>query len=146
MKSPTNWMLSTMNAEPVKPLSEGIHTVQITAAVFHDDENYYSVSLKSLDCDHEQSTLRYYILKKDGSRNEPAIGTLNKLGFCIYGQYAGIPYPDDIVNGIVEASVSLQSYEGKTYVNVYEYHPVSASDLDIAKQSGLTTIDQYTEN
>lgn len=143
MITPTPWILSGMVAKTTVPLCEGNHTLQITEASFKDDENYYTVTLKSLDEEDEQSTLRYYILKKDGTRNEQAIGTLNKLGYCIYGVEAGIPNPEDIVNGIVRGFAKHTVYEGKEYVNIYEYNPVDKKTLEIAKESGIPTLDQY---
>ena len=143
MITPTPWLLSSMVAKTTAPLCEGNHTLQIAEASFKDDENYYSVTLKSLDNEDEQSTLRYYIIKKDGTRNEQAIGTLNKLGYCIYGVEAGIPNPSDIVNGIVRGFAKHTVYEGKEYVNIYEYNPVDRKTLEIAKESGIPTLDQY---
>lgn len=143
MITPTPWILSSMVAKTTVPLCEGNHTLQITEASFKDDENYYTVTLKSLDEEDEQSTLRYYILKKDGTRNEQAIGTLNKLGYCIYGVEAGIPNPEDIVNGIVRGFAKHNVYEGKEFVNIYEYNPVDKKTLEIAKESGIPTLDQY---
>lgn len=144
MKAPTNWILSSMNAVVTSPLSEGVHNLRIVDAKFNEDENYYAVTLSSLDKENEQSTLRYYILKKDGNRNEPAIGTLNKLGFCIYGQDAGIPYPQDIINGVVKATVRYSEYEGKSYVAIYSFEPVNRQTLDMVVQAGFPVIDQYT--
>lgn len=146
MITPTPWILSGMVAKAAVPLCEGNHTLQITEASFKDDENYYSLTLKSLDEEDEQSTLRYYIIKKDGTRNEQAIGTLNKLGHCIFGlpeDQVGIPNPEDIVNGIVRGFVKHTVYEGKEYVNIYEYNPVDKKTLEIAKESGIPTLDQY---
>lgn len=143
MITPTPWILSDMVAKTTVPLCEGNHTLQITEASFKDDENYYTVTMKSLDEEDEQSTLRYYIIKKDGTRNEQAIGTLNKLGYCIYGVEAGIPNPEDIVNGIVRGFAKHTVYEGKEYVNIYEYTPVDKKTLEIAKESGITVLDQY---
>ena len=143
MITPTPWILSSMVAKTTVPLCEGNHTLQITEASFKDDENYYTVTLKSLDEEDEQSTLRYYIIKKDGTRNEQAIGTLNKLGYCIYGVEAGIPNPEDIVNGIVRGFAKHNVYEGKEFVNIYEYTPVDKKTLEIAKESGITVLDQY---
>lgn len=143
MKAPTNWILSSMNAVVTVPLVEGTHNLRIVDAKFNDEENYYSVTLASLDEENQQSTLRYYILKKDGTRNEPAIGTLNKLGFCIYGQDAGIPYPQDIINGVVRAPVKYSTYEGKSYVSIYDYSPVNRQTLDMVAQAGFPVIDQY---
>lgn len=146
MITPTPWILSGMVAKATVPLCEGNHTLQITEASFKDDENYYSLTLKSLDEEDEQSTLRYYIIKKDGTRNEQAIGTLNKLGHCIFGlpeDQVGIPNPEDIVNGIVRGFVKHTVYEGKEYVNIYEYNPVDKKTLEIAKESGIPTLDQY---
>ena len=144
MITPTPWLLSTMHANVTSPLCEGRHTLQIVDAFFKEDENYYSVTLKSLDEENEQSTLRYYIIKKDGTRNEQAIGTLEKLGYCIYGVEAGPPNPDDIKNGIVKGFVKHAVYEGKEYVNIYEYDPVDKKTLEIAKESGIPTLDQYS--
>lgn len=143
MIQPTNWILSTMQAKETVPLSEGIHTLQIVEAVYNEEENWYGLTVKSLDEEGEQSRLRYYILKKDGTRNEQAIGTLNKVGYCIYGVDAGIPFPQDILNGIVRGHVKHTVYEGKEYVNIYEYAPVDISTLNIAKGAGLTVLDQY---
>lgn len=146
MITPTPWILSGMVAKATVPLCEGNHTLQITEASFKDDENYYSLTLKSLDEEDEQSTLRYYIIKKDGTRNEQAIGTLNKLGHCIFGlpeDQVGIPNPEDIVNGIVRGFVKHTVYEGKEYVNIYEYNPVDKKTLEIAKESGIIVLDQY---
>lgn len=146
MITPTPWILSSMVAKATVPLCEGNHTLQITEASFKDDENYYSLTLKSLDEEDEQSTLRYYIIKKDGTRNEQAIGTLNKLGHCIFGlpeDQVGIPNPEDIVNGIVRGFVKHNVYEGKEFVNIYEYTPVDKKTLEIAKESGITVLDQY---
>lgn len=146
MITPTPWILSGMVAKATVPLCEGNHTLQITEASFKEDENYYSLTLKSLDEEDEQSTLRYYIIKKDGTRNEQAIGTLNKLGHCIFGlpeDQVGIPNPEDIVNGIVRGFVKHTVYEGKEYVNIYEYNPVDKKTLEIAKESGIIVLDQY---
>lgn len=132
-----------MQAKEMVPLSEGIHNLQITEAVFNEEENWYGLTLKSLDEEGEQSRLRYYIVKKDGTRNEQAIGTLNKVGHCLYGVDAGIPFPDDIVNGILKGHVKHTVYEGKEYVNIYTYEPVDIQTLEIAKESGLTVLDQY---
>lgn len=143
MIQPTNWILSSMQAKEMVPLSEGIHNLQITEAVFNEEENWYGLTLKSLDEEGEQSRLRYYIVKKDGTRNEQAIGTLNKVGHCLYGVDAGIPFPDDIVNGILKGHVKHTVYEGKEYVNIYTYEPVDIQTLEIAKESGLTVLDQY---
>lgn len=146
MITPTPWILSGMVAKATVPLCEGNHTLQITEASFKEDENYYSLTLKSLDEEDEQSTLRYYIIKKDGTRNEQAIGTLNKLGHCIFGlpeDQVGIPNPEDIVNGIVRGFAKHTVYEGKEYVNIYEYNPVDKKTLEIAKESGIPTLDQY---
>lgn len=146
MITPTPWLLSSMVAKTTVPLCEGNHTLQIVDAAFKDDENYYSVTLKSLDEEDEQSTIRYYIVKKDGTRNEQAIGTLNKLGYCIFGlpeDKVGIPKPEDIKNGIVRGFVKHANYEGKEYVNIYEYNPVDRKTLEIAKESGIPTLDQY---
>lgn len=143
MITPTPWLLSNMVAKTIVPLCEGNHTLQITEASFKEDEDYYTITVKSLDEEDEQSTLRYYIIKKDGTRNEQAIGTLNKLGYCIYGVEAGIPNPVDIVNGIVRGFAKHTVYEGKEYVNIYEYNPVDKKTLEIAKESGIPTLDQY---
>lgn len=143
MIQPTNWILSSMQAKEMVPLSEGIHNLQIIEAVFNEEENWYGLTLKSLDEEGEQSRLRYYIVKKDGTRNEQAIGTLNKVGHCLYGVDAGIPFPDDIVNGILKGHVKHTVYEGKEYVNIYTYEPVDIQTLEIAKESGLTVLDQY---
>lgn len=143
MITPTPWILSTMVAKVTAPLCEGNHTLQITEASFNENENYYSVTMKSLDEEDEQSTLRYYVLKKDGTRNEQAIGTLNKLGYCIYGVEAGVPNPADIVNGIVRGFAKHTVYEGKEYVNIYEYTPVDKQTLNIVRESGIVTLDQY---
>ena len=133
-----------MHANVTSPLSEGKHTLQIVDATFKEDENYYSVTLKSLDEEGEQSTLRYYILRKDGTKNDQAIGTLEKLGYCIYGVEAGPPNPDDIKNGIVKGLVKHTVYEGKEYVNIFEYTPVDKQTFEIAKMSDIPVLDQYT--
>ena len=142
--TPTNWILSGMTAKVNTPLVEGIHNLRIVDAKFNDEENYYSVTLASLDEDNQQSTVRYYVLKKDGNVNDVAVGTLNKLGYCIYGVEAGIPCPQDIINGVVNAPVKISSYEGKSYVSIYDFNPVSRQTLDMVAQAGFPVIDQFT--
>lgn len=146
MIKPTNWILSTMQAKEMVPLCEGIHNLQIIEATFNEEENWYGITVKSLDEEDEQSRLRYYVVKKDGTRNEQAIGTLNKIGYCIYGVEAGVPFPQDIINGIVKGHVKHTIYEGKEYVNIFQYEPVDKQTLEIAAEAGLTVLDQHYES
>lgn len=148
MITPTNWQFSELKAKIDTPLSAGWHTLKIESAkLIQEDPEYYSVTLRDLENPEECTTFRYYLLKKDGTRNESAIGTLNRLGHCIYGVDAGVPYPDDIVNGIVKAEVKLRpSDDGSTtYRSIYDFFPVDALTLKVASEVGQT-IDQYVED
>lgn len=142
---PTKWEFSEMTAKEKTPLTEGAHTLRITGAGMDTDNNYYWLSLQDINDESQESTVRYYLIGKDGQRNERSVGTLNSLSYVIYGIKEGLPFPDDIINGIVNAEVKLTVAEnGKTYVNIYHYDPIDALTLEMAKSVG-TTIDQHTE-
>lgn len=142
MIKPTIWEFSEMKARETTPLGEGIQTLRITGARMDADRGCYTLSLQSVDDDSKESTLYYYLIKKDGTRNEKAVGTLNSLSRAIYGCDAGLPFPDDIVNGLVSADVRISEYEGRTYHNVYHFDPVDRTTLDSAAVLG-PVIDQY---
>lgn len=149
MIQPTKWQFSEMVAKTDTPLSAGWHVLRIESAkmVSEETSDYYSVTLRDIESPEQCTVFRYYLLKKDGTRNESAIGTLNKLGYCIYGVVAGIPNPVDIVNGIVKGDVKLTPNEekGTVFRSIYDFQPIDALTLRIASEVG-TTIDQYIED
>lgn len=147
----TKWNMSDWKAKADVPLSEGVHTLQVEYASIDDTTKAYSVTLRCVDSD-EVSQIRYFPVKKDGSRNNMAIGTLNSLGEAIFGQNVGIPWVDDILNGVVEADVKYSQEFVKAdgskghYINVYAYRPIKKETFEALKELGFKlNDDQYYE-
>lgn len=142
MMKPTAWELSEMIAKETSSLQPGEQVLRITAAKADLDGGVYTLTLQSVDDDSKESTMYYYLVKKDGTRNERAVGTLNSLSRAVYGCDAGVPFPDDMVNAIVSAEVKSNEYEGKRYLNVYRFDPVDRTTLEAAALLGPVA-DQY---
>lgn len=71
--------------------------------------------------------------------NPMSRNTLISLNFALFGERQGIPYPGDIVGGVVGAEIKYREYEGKKYVNIKKYSPVNA-DMVV-----YSSIEQYYE-
>lgn len=146
----TKWNMSDWIAKADMPLSEGMHVLQIENAEMDDQTHAYTVKLRCVESD-EVSTIKYFPVKKDGSRNNYAVGSLNSLGRALFGQDVGIPFMNDIINGVVKAEVTYNGEYVKTdgskgkYVNIYSYQPITKEMLESLRLAGFKLIDQYTE-
>ena len=147
----TKWFMSDWIAKADVPLTEGVHTLQVEFASLDDATKAYSVTLRCVDTD-QVAQIRYFPVKKDGSCNNMAIRTLNSLGEAIFGQNVGIPFVNDILNGVVEADVKYGKEFTKSdgskghYINVYSYRPIKKETYEALKELGFKlNDDQYYE-
>ena len=145
----TKWDMSDWIAKDDEPLTEGEHTLQIENAVLDDATKAYTLTLRCVETD-QVSTVKYFPVKKDGSKNKYAIGSLNSLGRALFGFEVGIPFMNDVLDGIVKANVQLGGEYAKSdgtkghYINIYSYSPIDKETYDVLKESGFKIIeDQY---
>lgn len=142
----TSWELSNEVEEVTIPIEAGEHDLYITSASYDNSEPsnpIYRIGLKSLQTNAE-FTQAYWMNAVDKStgaitKNKQARGTLISLGKALFGVEVGIPFPEDIVDGVVHAEVKMSKPNdaGKTYARIYQYEPVPQ---DIAMVAG---IEQY---
>lgn len=78
-------------------------------------------------------------------------GTLVSLGKALFGRDVGVPFYEDVINGIVHAEV-VQGKEfiredGSTghYLSIYSFRPVQSDVYDLVRDSGYPVIAQHTE-
>lgn len=128
----------------------GEHNVHIYDATFDAVNSKYTLYLEDVDTG-EIGRFGYHIKDKNGSLNQPVVNCLIGLGKALFGEVVGVPLFSDVINGVVHVKVVQgKNYindkgETKTFLNIYEFKPVSQDTLDQVKQSGLQTIEQYTE-
>lgn len=130
------------------PLSIGVHHLHIDKAMYVPDTGIFSLTLRSLDKD-ECSEMRFYMFKKDGTKNNMAIHTMNTLKRALTGTADGCLAPNRVENGIVLAEVKM----GKPYVNgsgetvaypqILDFEPVTADFFTMAAFSESTINGQY---
>ena len=82
--------------------------------------------------------------------NNRNVGVLISLGKALFGESVGVPYYEDVINGVVhvkvEAGKQFIREDGSTgqYNAIFHFDAVSADVLDLVRASGLPTIEQYS--
>lgn len=140
----TEWQYSdVVDATQIPPV-EGEQYLIILDALFNDETDEYSLTVKSLTNDAEFS-LRYWMTTRDPNSgailpNSKTRGTLLSLGIALAGEPIGIPNPVDIRGGVVQANLVLSkpNDKGRQYPRVYAFQAVP-EDIVL----GFATIDQY---
>lgn len=131
-----------------KPLSVGAHHLHIDKAMYNPDTKVFYITFRSLDND-ESSEFRYYMMKKDGSKNNMAIHTMNSLKAALTGKGDGCLLPNQIENGVVIAEVKLgkpfTNDKGETvqYTQILDFEPVTVDYFDMVAMSENVIPDQY---
>lgn len=146
----TEWEFANEIAENTNPkkLSVGIHHLHIDDGSYNPDTKVMSIKLRSLDNPGEVEEFKYYLNKKDGTKNGMAIGILNTLKGALSGDSKGILLPCDFINGIVMAEVNLgKPYEasnGQTYQNneIKKFEPIDVMYYAMASEVE-EVIEQY---
>lgn len=139
---PKQWKYSNEVEKESIPVEAGIRHLLITDARLTDDETYI-VEFEDLE-NEAVFSLRYWLNSIDDNGNiKPSAkdrGTLISLGKALAGRSIGIPYPDDIIGGVVEAEIFLKPNKAgdRFFPRAYKFNPVN-SDL-----ACLGTLDQYT--
>lgn len=140
----TEWEFSNEVDNKTIPPQEGEQFAQIMNATYNDKEGTYILTLQSLT-NNAEFNLHYWLFQKDengatlpNSRNR---GTLITLGRALAGEPIGIPFPADVIGGIVKVDVKFSKPDknGNIYPRVYAFSPVPE---DIA---AIASIDQYYE-
>ena len=138
----TQWQFSDEVDARSIPVEEGLRNMFIQDANYKEDSGEYSVSMVDLG-NNAEFKLRYWLYNVDPATNtrtsnSKARGTLISLGKALAGIEIGIPYPADIVGGVVSGDVRLgTSSRGTPFPKVYHFMPVDKYLADC----GL--IDQY---
>lgn len=146
----TDWKLLNYKAEEpgyVKP-EEGIRWLRIESAEYNDENCQYRVGLHDLTNDAHFSQVYFTkFADKNGNPrdNGLAFKTLKTLADALfYGEGIDVPYPDDIVGGVVRGKVQMEAKKSgdpeKKYARVYEYYPADKDMVD-----AFSDIDQYYE-
>lgn len=139
----TEWQYSDVVDATQIPAEEGAQFLMILDAIYNDESDEYTLSVKSLSNEAEFN-LRYWLTTRDQNGallpNSKSRGTLISLGVALAGEPIGIPNPVDIRGGVVQANVSMgkPNAKGVQYPRVYAFQAVPE---DIAL--GFATIDQY---
>lgn len=141
--TPTVWKYSNEVEKQDIPIETGYRHLLITDAVEDEDAGTYKLSFMDLGNDAEFNiTFWLNNISDNGtiSPNKKARGTLISLGKALAGAPIGIPFPGDIITGVVAADVTLspsKSNPDVSYARIYKFEPVSR---DFAMLGG---IDQY---
>lgn len=139
----TKWEFSDVVDATQIPVEEGTQYLLILDAIYNDESDEYTLSVKSLTNDAEFN-LRYWLTTRDQNGallpNSKSRGTLISLGVALAGEPIGIPNPIDIVGGVVQANVTMgkPNAKGNQYPRVYSFQAVP-EDIVL----GFATIDQY---
>lgn len=141
--TPTVWKYSNEVEKQNIPVEAGYRTLLITDAVEDESAATYKISFMDLGNDAEFSVTFWLNNISDTGMimpNTKARGTLISLGKALAGSPIGIPYPGDIISGVVAAEVTLQPSKkdpNTNFARIYRFEPVSR---DFAVLGGL---DQY---
>jgi hypothetical protein len=139
----TEWEFSDVVDATQIPAEEGVQYLLILDAIYNDESDEYTLSVKSLTNDAEFN-LRYWLTTRDQNGallpNSKSRGTLISLGVALAGEPIGIPNPVDIRGGVVQANVTMgkPNAKGVQYPRVYTFQAVP-EDIVL----GFATIDQY---
>ena len=144
----TEWEFSHAVAadKPVFPTAEaGDRYLKIIEAAYIPEDSKYLIRVQDLT-NNARFPLTYWmksIVKgtTELTTNDNSVRTLTSLGNALFfGQGVTVPFPDDIVGGVVIGRVKLvpdKDDPTKKYPRVYEFFPVPQ---DIAL---IADIDQY---
>lgn len=142
MYSNTKWKGSDMTADntPAENIEPGYRLLKITFADYicpEGKEPYYQIRARELGTGAIFSG-RYWF-EGDSQGAAGARATLISLNKALFGDNAqGVPYPPDIVGGIVGADVELNS---KGFTRVYKYS--AAPEKEVTENTDLE--DQHWE-
>lgn len=149
----TNWAGSEWTEDAVKkpePLSPGEYDLRIIDATFDPDTERYQIIVQDV-ITLAESRFSWFIKTKAGGLNPYSHGTLVSLGKALFGRDVGVPFYEDVINGIVHAEV-VQGKEfiredGSTghYLSIYSFKPVQSDVYDLVRDSGYPVIAQHTE-
>lgn len=140
----TEWKYSDEKEEVFAPVEPGIRDLIIEDARFSEGDEVYTIFFRDLENDAKFS-LRYWLITADENGNiKPDTrqrGTLITLGKALFGpeSNAGVPFPGDIIGGVVRAEVVLKPNAAgdKSFPRIYKYEPTTE---DLAY---CGTIEQY---
>ena len=139
----TEWQYSDVVDATQIPAEEGTQFLVILDAIYNDESDEYTLSVKSLTNEAEFN-LRYWLTTRDQNGallpNSKSRGTLISLGVALAGEPIGIPNPFDIRGGVVQANVSMgkPNAKGNQYPRVYSFQAVP-EDIVLS----FSAIDQY---
>lgn len=139
----TDWQYSDVIDPTQIPVEEGAQYLLILDAIYNEESDEYTLSVKSLTNDAEFN-LRYWLTTRDQNGallpNSKSRGTLVSLGVALAGEPIGIPNPVDIKGGVVQANVTMgkPNAKGVQYPRVYTFQAVP-EDIVL----GFSAIDQY---
>lgn len=140
----TEWEYSGVKEErPVyKDPLDGERYLFIEDASYDDDSTRYTLNVSDLGDRTVRYRLTYNLSRVDKVTGDlvPNISARNALvglGKALFGRDVGVPFPGDVIGGVVRAQVKLREYNGRNYANVYEYGTVS-EDMAV-----FAEIDQY---
>lgn len=125
--TPTNWELSNRVAQTktIRPLSEGEHVLRVVDSQYDYDTQRYKLKLRSFTNEGEESTLTFFLAKKDGSQNDRAVATLNAIAFAMSGNRETILSPEDMLNRFFCAPVVLGAERMNNYGEMVRYPEIS---------------------
>ena len=132
----TEWKYSDVTDAPA-PIVEGRRYLKITDCYYKEDGDRYVIVMEDLS-DEARFTLSYWLTDTRDGKNEPSSGarsTLLSLGAALNGAPCGIPYPDNVVGGVVVGDIK-KSQGG--YRRCFKFYPVPES------MAVFSDIDQYS--
>lgn len=138
----TSWQLSELKEEEKIPVIYGLRTMFIQHASYDEQGGIYKLSVMDLE-NRATFTLTYWLYSVDKITNERTVnnktrGTLTSLGKALAGYDIGVPFPGDVIGGVVGGDVvQSTSAKGTEYQRVYAFLPVEKYYADCG------TIDQY---
>jgi len=140
----TEWEFSNEEDQSYIPPEEGYRHLLIKGASLDEENLVYRVEFQDLQNEAEFS-IRYWMNKLNDSNvyvpDRSQRGTLVTLGHAVLGTEKGIPFPEDIIGGVVAANLMLKASTknpDKFYPRIYKYLPVTA------EWACLGSIDQFT--
>lgn len=137
----TVWEFSDETEKEDLP-QEGERYLFIRNAAYDENNAKYYLYMTDIG-DETQFILSYNLNKVDKNSgalmpNSRTRNTLITLNRALFDASSGIPFPDDIIGGVVQGKVVHREYNGRTYANVYSFEAVPE---DIALS--YSQIEQY---
>lgn len=106
----TNWMGSEWKEEERARIEPGEYDLYIRSAKFDETAQKYMIFVEDVQTGAE-GPFSWFVVTKNGDLNKMTVGTLISLGKALFDQDVGVPFPDDIVGGVVHAVIQ----PGKPY-------------------------------